>query len=151
MLDRFIIGVIGGWLFVGFTWLGAELELMEWINHSTKPTMDLGLTFMTPFSLLGFFLFLTMYLFPKIKPQHKGKTTFLNLLWIGFAFSFGASFLLFPLMYFDGIKLTNIAIIDGIFMGMSLFITVLISSFYIFLKPLYANPKKELLDEYFSN
>ena len=84
--------------------------------------------------LVLMFIFVTIYLYHKWQPQEKQNKTFGKLMIIGCGFALGATITQLSLMQIDGAKIGNSLIIAGVFFTTSLLISLLISSFYLFLK-----------------
>ncbi len=150
MLRKFLIGFIGGIIGVLSIWSAAWLGIINWVEKG-KLTETTANSVLGAFSLLAVFIFVTFYFFYKSQTISKEPKTFKNLFIIGFSFCVGASTTLAPLLYLDNMERLHIYAFTTYFGLACLFIMLLVCSFYLFIMPSSSNPKKELLDEVFSD
>ncbi len=136
MIQKLITGFVGGALYILVTWGATLTGILDWLKKIDPEHPMGGISILAPFSLMAVFMFASIYVYHKWQPQKKEKKTFGKLMIIGSSFSLGASFTQLSLMHLNGVHITNSLIIVGIFFTASIIIALLISSFYLFLKPL---------------
>lgn len=136
MTKKLIAGFVGGMSYILVTWMATLTGILEWYKNFDPDHLTEIVSIFAPFSLMAMFIFVSIYLYHKWQPQEKQKKTFGKLMIIGSGFALGATITQLSLMQIDGAKIGNSLIIAGLFFTTSLLISLLISSFYLFIKKL---------------
>ncbi|WMX12596.1 MULTISPECIES: hypothetical protein [unclassified Aureispira] len=134
MERKLIAGFVGGIGYIFVTWAATLTGILDWYKNFDPDHLTEIVSIFAPFSLMAMFLFLTIYLYHRWQPQEKRKKTFGKLMIIGTGFAMGATTTQLTLMQIDGVKIGNSLIVAGLFFATSLLISLLISSFYLFIK-----------------
>lgn len=141
MIQKLIAGFVGGIVYILCVWAATLTGILEWLDYLSSSHPMEAFSIFAPFSLMAIFMFATIYLYHQWQPQERTSKTFGKLMIIGFSFALGATTMQLTLMQLDGIAINNALIITGLFLGTSLLISLLICSFYLFIKPLKSNKK----------
>lgn len=134
MERKLIAGFVGGIGYIFVTWAATLTGILDWYKNFDPDHLTEIVSIFAPFSLMAMFLFLTIYLYHRWQSQEKRKKTFGKLMIIGTGFAMGATTTQLTLMQIDGVKIGNSLIVAGLFFATSLLISLLISSFYLFIK-----------------
>ncbi|BDS11810.1 hypothetical protein [Aureispira anguillae] len=134
MIQKLIAGFLGGLFYILITWLATLSGILEWYKNFDPNHITELVSIFAPFSLMAMFIFASIYAYHKWQPQEKRKKTFRKLMIIGCGFAFGATVTQLLLMQIDGTPIGNSLIIAGLFFASSLFLSLLISTFYLFIK-----------------
>lgn len=134
MIRKLIAGFVGGMCYIFVTWTATLTGILDWYESFDPDRLTEIVSIFAPFSLMAMFIFVTIYLYHKWQPQKKQKKTFGKLMIIGSGFAMGATTTQLSLMQLDGAKIGSSLIIAGLFFTSSLLISLLISSFYLFIK-----------------
>jgi hypothetical protein len=127
-------GFVGGMGYIFVTWTATLTGILEWYKNFDPDHLTEVVSIFAPFSLMAMFIFITIYLYHKWQPQENLKRTFWKLMIIGSGFALGATVTQLSLMQIDGAKIGSSLIIAGLFFTTSILISLLISSFYLFIK-----------------
>jgi len=136
MIQKLITGFVGGIVYILCVWGATLTGILDWLNYLSSHHPMEAFSFFAPFSLMAIFMFASIYWYHRWQPQERNRKTFGKLMIIGFSFAIGATAMQLSLMHLDGIAINNALIITGLFLGTSLLISLLICSFYLFIKPL---------------
>jgi hypothetical protein len=134
MIRKLIAGFVGGMCYIFVTWTATLTGVLDWYKNFDPNHLMETVSIFAPFSLMAMFIFVTIYLYHKWQSQEKQKKTFWKLMVIGSGFALGATITQLSLMQIDGTKIENSLIIAGVFFTTSILISLLISSFYLFIK-----------------
>lgn len=134
MIQKLIAGFLGGITYIFVTWIATLTGILEWYKHFDPNQITEIVSIFPPFSLMAMLLFISIYGYHKWQPQEKGSKTFGKLMIISCGFAFGATITQLTLMQIDGSKIGNSLIIAGLFFTTSIFISLFISSFYLFIR-----------------
>jgi cation transporter-like permease len=134
MIRKLFAGFAGGMCYVLVTWTATLTGILEWYKNFDPDHLTEIVSIFAPFSLMAMFIFISIYLYHKWQPLEKQKKTFWKLMVIGSGFALGATVTQLSLMQIDGSKIGNSLIIAGLFFTTSILISLLISSFYLFIK-----------------
>ncbi|CAA6829379.1 MAG: Unknown protein, partial [uncultured Aureispira sp.] len=124
----------GGLCYILVTWAATLTGILDWYKNFNPDHLMEIVSIFAPFSLMAVFIFVTIYAYHRWEPPKKQKKTFGNLMVIGAGFALGATITQLSLMQIDGTKIGNSLIIGGLFFTTSILISLLISSFYLFIK-----------------
>lgn len=134
MVQKLITGFTGGASYVFITWMATLTGILEWYTNFDPNHLIEMVSIFAPFSLMAIFIFASIYAYHKWQPQDKGQKTVRKLMIIGTGFALGATITQLILMQIDGSTISNSLIVGGLFFASSLFISLLMSSFYLFIK-----------------
>lgn len=134
MIRKLITGFVGGLCYIFVTWTATLTGILDWYKNFDPDHLTEIISIFAPFSLMAMFIFVTIYLCHKWQPEEQQKKTFGKLMVIGSGFAMGATITQLSLMQIDGAKIGNSLIIAGLFFTTSILISLLISSFYLFIK-----------------
>lgn len=134
MVQKLITGFTGGASYVFITWMATLTGILEWYTNFDPNHLIEMVSIFAPFSLMAIFIFASIYAYHKWQPQDKGQKTVRKLMIIGTGFALGATITQLILMQIDGSTIGNSLIVGGLFFASSLFISLLMSSFYLFIK-----------------
>jgi len=143
MTYKLITGLIGGTLYILTTWGATLTGVLDWLKKINPEHPMGGISMLAPFSLMSIFMFVSIYAYHKWQPQEKERKTFGKLMIIGISFALGATLSQFSLMHLTGIDASNSLILASIFFTVTVFISLLICSFYLFMKPLKKNKNQD--------
>jgi uncharacterized BrkB/YihY/UPF0761 family membrane protein len=143
MVKKLIVGFTGGILYILITWGATLTGILDWLKKINPEHPMGGISMLAPFSLMSMCMFASIYAYHKWQPQEKERKTFGKLMVIGFSFALGATVSQFSLMHLDGINPSNSLILASIFFSVSILISLLICSFYLFIKPIKKNKNQD--------
>jgi hypothetical protein len=134
MIRKLIAGFVGGMSYIFVTWTATLTGILDWYKNFDPDHLTEIVSIFAPFSLMAMFIFVTIYLYHKWQAQEKQQKTFWELMVIGSGFALGATVTQLSLMQIDGAEIGSSLIIAGLFFTTSILISLLISSFYLFIK-----------------
>jgi hypothetical protein len=134
MIKKIAIGALGGMLYVGLTWAGTLTGVLDWYQNYDAQQTEEFISIFAPFSLMAIFLFASMIVYNQWQPPQQEEKRLPKLMIIGTGFALGATVTQLLLMTIDGSPIQNSLVIASVFFVSSLFIALLIASFYSFLR-----------------
>jgi len=134
MIRKLLAGFVGGMSYILVTWAATLTGILEWYKNFDPDHLTEVVSIFAPFSLMAIFIFISISLYHIWQPEVKKKKTLSKLMIIGSGFALGATVTQLSLMQIDGAKIENSLIIAGLFFTTSILISLLISSFYLFIK-----------------
>lgn len=134
MIKKIAIGWFGGTFYVGLTWTATLTGILDWYQNVDLQQTREAVSIFAPFSLMAFFLFISMLVYNQWQPQEQKAQEWSTLMIIGIGFALGATATQLLLMAVDGLPIQNSLLLAAIFFVISLTIALLIASFYRFLR-----------------
>lgn len=134
MIKKIAIGWLGGMLYVGLTWTATLTGVLDWYQNYDLQHTEEFISIFAPFSLMAIFLFASMIVYNQWQAPQEEERRVPKLMLIGTGFALGATAMQLLLMLVDGLPIQNSLLIASVFFVSSMFIALLIASFYCFLR-----------------